>query len=306
MSLLSSLASIPLLFNTLFLWKPQDSTSAFVVIWLLRLVTFSLLFRSVVGPTILRLVSRKLRVQSVSLRSIRGIYFRAGKGVLHIDRIGLSYHRPSALDASRFSIRVEGFRLELVKTEGQRPARTPPSRRASHTNHPWLHTYIPALLRVGSALRAVLWDVYASLEPYVRPVLRAAVVHMLRLMIRALPILTQVVDLEVDSAIITSPVVAGAELVVRRAKIHTSIAFTQLDNSKATGKLAPPPARAFHRRFASVANFNTRLKNSFRRTWDIAWGSTQVEAALSLNVHEVLGVATYALLKELKSPMTGE
>ncbi|KIP10738.1 hypothetical protein PHLGIDRAFT_22173 [Phlebiopsis gigantea 11061_1 CR5-6] len=306
MSLFNSLSSIPLFFSTLFLWKPQDSTTAYIIIWSLRLVTFSLIFRSFLGPTILRLVSRRLRVQSVSLRSIRGIYFRAGKGILHIDRVGWSYHRPSALDASRFSIRVEGFRLELVKLEQVVQPKTFAKGLGQQGRSSRLSESVPTFLHVSLVGRYVSNALYSSLEPYARPVLRAAVVAALRVMIRALPALTQVVDLEVDSAVITSPVIPGAELIARKAKINTSVVFTQLDNSNAADKLTPPPGRTVHRRFASVANFNTRVKNSFRRTWNRAWGSTQVAAALSLNVQEVLGVANGLLLREIKSTISGE
>ena len=303
------LSSIPLFFSTLFLWKPEDSITAYIIIWVLRLITFSLIFRSFLGPTILRLVSRRLRVQSVSLRSIRGIYFRAGKGILHIDRVGLSYHRPNALDASRFSIRVEGFRLELVKPDRttQRTGKTTPSKGAGQQKRSSsLSDSVPILLRISLALRSVFLAVYSTLEPYVRPALRVTVVSILRMMIRALPALTQVVDLEVDSAVISSPLIPGAELVVRKAKINTSVVFTQLDNSSAADRLVPPPGRAVHRRFASVANFNTRVKNSFRRTWNRALGSTQIAAALSLNVQEVQGLASNILLKELKTSSAGE
>ncbi|EKM59200.1 uncharacterized protein PHACADRAFT_169675 [Phanerochaete carnosa HHB-10118-sp] len=305
MSLLQHLSSVPLFFSTLLLWKPKDSTLAYLVIWLLRIIIFSLLFRSFLGPTILRLVSRRLRVQSVSLRSIRGIYFRAGNSMLHIDRIGLSYHKPSALDASRFSIRVEGFRLELAKTGQQRPLKRSSTGNTQKQRVSVLDAY-PALQRALAMLKPAGQWVWSSLEPYVRPTLRAAVVSVLRVMIRALPTLTQVLDLEINSAIVSSSVISGAELVVRKAKFHTSVAFTQLDNSNTTTRPVPvTPTRAIHRRLASVANFNTRVKNSLRRTWGRAWGSTQVAVALSLNIHEVLGVASDVLLEELKSPIRG-
>ena len=241
----------------------------------------------------------------MSLRSIRGIYFRAGKGILHIDRVGWSYHRPSALDASRFSIRVEGFRLELVKPDQVAQRKTSAKSSKQQRRSTPLSDAIPSFLRVSLAIRYVSNALYSLLEPYVRPALRATVVAALRVMIRALPALTQVVDLEVDSAVITSPVIPGAELIARKAKVNTSVVFTQLDNSNAADKLTPPPGRTVHRRFASVANFNTRVKNSFQRTWNRAWGSTQVAAALSLNVQEVIGVANSLLLKEMKSPKQG-
>lgn len=312
MAFLQSLAVLVLFFSTLVIRKPHDSRSASLILWLLRAVTFSLLFRSFLGPTILRLISNRLRVQSVSLRSIRGIYFRAGKGILHVDRVGLSYHRPSGQSASRFSIQVEGFRLELVKPDhnGPRKPNVPFTPDAQSRKKMAKH----AAARTWVATRSLTASAYSTLEPYVRPALRKFVVSVLRLMIRALPALTQVLDLELDSVVITSPtVVPGAELVVSKAKVHTSIAFTQLDNSKpgsmsrsdvGLGKEGPGAPR--HRRFASVADLNTRIKNSFRRTWDRAWGSTHVAASLLLDIHEVSGFASRDVVVEVKGYAAGQ
>lgn len=314
MALFQSLAVFALFSSTLVIQSPQDSKSAAFVIWLLRIVTFSLLFRSFLGPTILRLISRRLHVQSVSLRSIRGIYFRAGKGILHIDRVGLSYHRPSEQNASRFSIRVEGFRLELIKPEQGAAARKSRTSSGQESDRCGNKLARGAATRTWCAARAVTTAAYTFLDPYARPVFRKAVVSGLRIVIRALPALTQVLDLEIDSAVVTSPtIVPGAEFVVSKAKIHTSIAFTQLDNSKpvATAKsfaavVQMAQAQAKHRRFASVADLNTRIKNSFKRTWDRAWGSTHVAASLLLDVHEVFCVATKELVEEVKGPTPGE
>lgn len=310
MALVHTLALLALFFSTLVINKPQESKSAAFVVWLLRAVTFSLLFRSFLGPTILRLVSRRLRVQSVSLRSIRGIYFRAGKGILHVDRVGLSYHRPSEQGASRFSIRVEGFHLELVKPDNKAAPKSKQSAAQRGENGSKLARQ--AATRSWGAARSVGTTVYTSLEPYVRPVLRKAVISGLRIMIRALPALTQVLDLEIDSAVVTSPtIVPGAEFVMSKAKIHTSIAFTQLDNSKPQAMtfatvVQMAQAQSRHKRFASVADLNTRIKNSFRRTWDRAWGSTHVAASLLLDIQEVFGVASRSLLEEVKGPDPGQ
>lgn len=297
--MIKHLASIPLFLNTLFLWKPQDSPSATVIIWLLRIVTFSLFFRSFVGPSILRLLSSRLRVQSVSLRSIRGIYFRAGKAVLHVERVGLGYHRPSAESASRFSIRVEGVRLEITKADCK--VWKPFTRKRSRVPRLEDLAPFPLALLVWSAVRAAGVWVYTISEPFVRPVIRAVIVSLLRVVIRALPALTQVLDLEVDSVVVTLQSVAGAEFIVHKVKVQTSVVFTQLDNSASSGVNPTLTQQTRHRRFASVADFGTRVKNSFRRSWGRAWGSTQVAASLRVDVHEVLGVASQPLLKQLNT-----
>ena len=296
MSLALSLAVIALFSSTLIITKPKDSTSATVVLWLLRIVTFSLLFRSFLGPTILRLLSSRLRVQSVSLRSIRGIYFRAGKGILHIDRVGLSYHRPHQHSASRFSIRVEGFHLELVNSEFKEKRK---SKSAGSNEHGRTKVATRVARKTWSIARRMASALYTAMEPYARPVLRKFVMWAFRIAIRSLPTLTQVLDLDLDSAIITAPsVVPGVEAVVNRARVSARMAFTQLDNSR-DGVLDNVPPLARHRRFASVADLNTRIKNSFRRTLGRAWGATRVAVSLTLEIEEIACLATRALLAEV-------
>ncbi|OBZ70456.1 hypothetical protein A0H81_09962 [Grifola frondosa] len=51
------------------------------------------------------------------------------------------------------------------------------------------------------------------------------------------------------------------------------------------------PYTARHKRFASVADWNARVKSSLRRTWERAWGATQVAASVSLAVKNVTGNA---------------
>ncbi|KAI0702885.1 golgi-body localization protein domain-containing protein [Cytidiella melzeri] len=292
-----SFTVIALFCSTLVISKPQDSASATVVLWLLRVVTFSLLFRSFLGPAILRLVSSRLRVQSVSLRSIRGIYFRAGKGILHIDRLGLSYHRPHQHSASRFSIRVEGFRLELVKAERTTKRKF---RSSAEDEQSRKKRAARAAKRTWVIARVVAASVYSAFEPHARPVLRKAVIAVFRIIIRALPALTQVLDLDLDSAVVSSPsIVPGAEIVLSRTRIHAGVAFTQLDNS-ADGVLDGVSTLVKHRRFASVADLNTRVKNSFKRTLGRAWGSTHVAASVTLEIDEVGCLATRLLLEQVE------
>lgn len=296
------LAAIPLLLNTLLLWKPQNSISATVVIWLLRIITFSLLFRSFIGPLILRLISSRLRVQSVSLRSIRGIYFRAGNRILQVERIGIGYHRPSADAANRFAIRVEGLRLEVTKAADGTLEKSLSRRRTIRLPKREDLAPFPLAHAIWSLVRNVVVWVYTSCEPFVRPVVRRSMVYTLRFVIRALPALTQVLDLEVDSATVTLQKIPGAEFTVRKVKVHTSVAFTQLDNSTAALANAPFVQQPRHKRFASVADLGTRIRNSMRRSWEYAWGSTQVAASLSVHVGELLCEASQALLETIDIP----
>lgn len=259
----------------------EPSLGATLLVWVVRILTLSLLFRTYIGPTIVRLVSRRLRIRSVSLRSIRGIYFKAGSGTWKVERVGLSYHRPSPGQASRFSVKVEGVSLALDGHTGdhiRRPS-TENGRKRTKAN--------PSRF-VRRALWSLVSSVYTALDPYFRPAIRSFFVYLLRLGIRALPAITHVVDFELDSAILTHATLPGVNFSVGEAKLHTSVslAYRPTVIAVANGTKQPPMG---HRRFASVADWNARVKGSVRRTWDRAWGATQVSASVNLQVKSVAG-----------------
>ena len=91
---------------------------------------------------------------------------------------------------------------------------------------------------------------------------------------------------------------------ISKARFHAGVAFSQLDNSK-DGVVHDVPVVSRHRRFASVADFNTRVKNSFKRTLNRAWGSTHVTVSLSLDVEEIGCMASSSLLEEAKGYLKG-
>lgn len=258
------------------------SLGASLVVWTVRILTVSLLFRTYIGPATVRLVSKRLRIRSVSLRSIRGVYFKAGSGTWKIDRVGISYHRPSLGKASRFSFKVERLSLELDGQSSHAPRKTSTTdkgRVPSKTN--------PSRF-LGRASWMVLSTVYTTVEPYCRPAVRSFFVALLRVGISALPALTHVVDFELDSAVITFTALPGVSLSVGDAKLHTRVSLAYLPSAVAVeGSKERSPAG--HRRFSSVADWNARVQGSVRRTWDRAWGATQVMASVILQVKNVNG-----------------
>ncbi|KZT74332.1 hypothetical protein DAEQUDRAFT_761200 [Daedalea quercina L-15889] len=270
---------------------------AFILVWVARIVTLSFIFRTYAGPALLKLVSKRLRVRSVSLRSIRGIYFRAGSGTIRIDRVGISYHRPSPTTASRLTLVVEGFKVELSKD--QEPQLRPSLKRRRST---------PAT-RFGDQTRfatsVALRSTWNFLDPYVRPLIRTSIVSVLRFVIRALPALTQVIDFELDSAVVTYAAIPGVELVLKQARVKTKVSLTIVDNVLIPGAPAAPHPQPFrgHRRFASVADWNARVQNSLRRTWDRAWGATQVTASLSLRLQGISATASPLALKDMPTAL---
>ncbi|OCH92936.1 hypothetical protein OBBRIDRAFT_802282 [Obba rivulosa] len=279
----------------LLLYGSQQGSSAWtvLVLWAIRIVTLSLLFRTYIGPSILNHVSDRLRVQSVSPRSIRGIYFRSKAGTWRIERVGISYHRPAIGVAGRFSFMVEGLLLELAKTSGQ-DERSPPPRR--HSGRPRLADFAPSPLarNLWSIIRFIASTAYSFLDPYVRPIIRALFVGALRTIIRALPALTHVVDFELMSATITASSVPGLRIGISEAKIQTEVVLQTVENVPAVEQPVKRRQR-MHKRFQSVADWNARLSGSLQRTWDRAWGETRVMTTLTLLINNVSGIAPLSL-----------
>lgn len=280
-----------------------DNYSAWTVIllWTLRIISLSLLFRTYVGPYVFRLVSSRLRVRSVSLRSVRGIYFRAGSRTWTVDRIGISFHRLFSSQFSRISIKVEGLKLELSDAECR--SHLPP--KAAHNRPPRARSTSSLLAhKLWSLIYSCLSTIYRTIEPTARPIIRANFVAALRVAIRALPALTHVVEFELCSARLTHLSIQGAELEVRRARINTEISLSQVETGLRTGTIASE--RKHHRRRFSVADLNARLSNSLRRAWDRAWGTTRFTACVKLGVEDVMGRAPASAFKENHDPHDGQ
>nr|VWO95170.1 Uncharacterized protein [Ganoderma boninense] len=271
------------LFLHTILLRPLDDLSlwATLLIWAVRILTISLLFRTYIGPAVVRLVSNRLRIRSISLRSIRGVYFKAGNGTWRVDRIGISYHRPSSGYATRFSFQVQGLSLELdggSATNGAARPKVPKSRPAPSR----------VARRVWKIILLVFSSVYTSLEPHFRPRVRAFFVTLLRLAIRALPTLTNGVDFELDQATVFHSSISGVRVSVGQAKLQAAVSLAYLPSVVSADSAKIPNG---HRRFQSVADWNARLKGSVRRTWDRAWGATQVAASITLQVNAISGHA---------------
>lgn len=262
------------------LLRPLDDFSLWstIVIWIIRILTLSLLLRTYIGPTVVRLVYSRLRVRSISLRSVRGVYFKTGGGTWRVERIGISYHRPSFRTATRFSIQVQGLSLELNEQTNIRHNSSKTRRRSRPT---------PSRLarRLWKFVWALLSSAYTTLEPYCRPAVRRFFVASLRFLIRALPVVTNGLDFELDSATVSFAANPGVRLSVGQARLHSSVSLAYLPTVVSVDTVT-----AGHKRFASVADWNARVKSGFKRTWDRAWGATQVAASIALQVNAVTGI----------------
>lgn len=256
-----------------------------LLIWIVRIASISLLFRQYVGPSVLRLVSKRLRVRSVSLRSIRGIYFRSGKGTLRVERIGISFHRLFSSQFSRIFIKIEGLQLEISEDEAKGDSH---SRAAPHSRHT---SSKPVVLgrRLWSIVSRSISGLYRILDPTVRPIVRSAFVYALQIIIKAIPALTHVMEFELYSATFSHYALPETSIEVRRARVDTEISLSQVENNSRAEP--PPPEKQAHRRRFSVADLNARMTNSLRRAWDRAWGATRLSASITLGVKDVIGRA---------------
>lgn len=194
------------------LWStPNDSPWSALGIWAVRFITFSLLFRTYIGPWILALLSTHIRVRSISLRSIRGLYIRAGNRTIRVERIRLSYRWSSVEGSSRLTLHIESLNLDFGKTE--------PKVNVSPRHHNrtlTLADFAPSPM--AYRLWSLISKIYVTLDPFFRPVLRTCVVTLLRRIIHWLPAITQALNFDLYTAVITFPDLPGTQITIEGEK----------------------------------------------------------------------------------------
>ncbi|TFK55958.1 hypothetical protein OE88DRAFT_1731595 [Heliocybe sulcata] len=252
---------------------------SYILVWLARIITFGLLLRTYVVPTVVRLCSRRVRVRSFSLLSVRGLYINAGGKKLHVERIRWSYHKPSPASAGRIAIRIEGVKVDLERSE--------PNAGQHETERRALRISDLAPFPVARRVWSIILRIIGYLEPTLRPLVRASFVMAMRLVIRIVPPLTHVVEFELDSAVVTFAALSGVSVVFKDATLHTSISFSQLEQVIWTERPQPTTHRRRHTRLMSVINWKDKFASSLERTWDRAWGKTQGDATISLKIKRV-------------------
>ena len=206
----------------------------------------------------------------------------------NIDRIGLSYHRPSKTQASRLTVVVQGLKLEITKPPDEP---TPPSPKPTpvHRRRPTLADFSPS--PIAFKARQVIYAIYAGLEPYFRPLIRASIVFLLRLLIRCLPTLTQVLDFELVSAELSLAELPDIQFKLKELGVSTKIVFTQVE--RVAFKPRPSSSRPLHRKhssFLSMADWKTRLSDNIYRTWAGAWGNTRGTASLTIHSNDLSAI----------------
>jgi hypothetical protein len=278
--------------NILFVASPDDSLWTTAIIWFVRVATLLVVLRNHIAPYVLERIAggiRNVRVRSISLRSIRGIYVKRGIQTWRVDRIGISYRSATGEGSSRFTVKIEGLRLEIGRT-----GRVLSKASASLPKHKRRLTLADLS---PSPLAFYLWSIvariYAFVEPYLRPVIRSVTVACIRVFIRCLPALTQALHFDLDYAEVTFLASPQSCLRIKEATLHTQLNFTQLEDVILSAENDFGGTSSRSARYMSMAALRTRLLKSFERTWERAWGKTQGTASITMTISSVSGLTPF-------------
>jgi hypothetical protein len=256
------------LLRLLFFASPASSLWAVSIIWTARFVTLALLIRTYFAPTVIRILSKKLRVRSISLRSIRGLYLRTGLAVYNVERIKLGWRWVAQDKTVRVRITVENLSVELLSSNRRKKAKTSQVRR------------MPTLADLNSS--PITPSVSTLLSYIIRPVATVVIRALIRLVVAVLPTLTQIVEVELDNTKITSRPHGGVTMTFETVSLSSYLVFLPSDAksfggavSRTVGTHSPTPDSGIHRRFM-VGSGGERV-----------WANTRALAKLSLNISEI-------------------
>ena len=279
--------------HLLLIGTPDDALWTSIFLWLVRIICFSLLLRTYLGPWLLALMSDHIRVRSISLWSIRGLYIRKGSLTWRVERIG--YVWSSVQGSRRLALKIDGLSVHIAKGgEGQT---TQTNRR--HKRNLTLADLNP------SPLAQYLWHLTSTLitflEPYLRPILRTYVVGCLQIGIQWLPRITQALSFDLQSTVITLADMPGTKIIAHEISLHTTLALTQLEQTSGSEDVKPSPKRSDNRKSLNMDLWKRRLAESFHRSLDKAWGETRGTATLSLTMANIIGTMPTLSLQGMAS-----
>lgn len=263
----------------IFLGSPTDGLWSFFVLWLVRVITYSLLLRTYFIPWLLARMSNRLRVRSISLRSIRGIRFRKGAQTWTVERVSYSW---SAEGSRRLAVKIEGLTLDFGK-EDPKPAT---SHQKRHKRNLTLADLDPS--PIARRLWGIVWTVTTFLEPYFRPFLRTYLMACLRLVIKWLPKLTQALSFDLHSCVVTFAEIPGGKMSAERISLHMALALTQVAQIVVTND-EPTTSNKDVGVIQSFGFWKKRFADGFQRSLDTALRETHGTAKVSLKVSNLDG-----------------
>ena len=262
----------------IFLGSPTDDLWSLFILWLVRVITYSLLLRTYFIPWLLARMSNRLRVRSISPRSIRGIRFRKGAQTWMVERVSYSW---SVEGSRRLAVKIEGLTLDFGKED--KPATSYQKR---HKRNLTLADLDPS--PIARRLWGIVWTVTAFLEPYFRPFLRTYLMACLRLVIKWLPKLTQALSFDLHSCVVTFAEIPGGKMSAETISLHMALALTQVAQIVVPND-EPTTSNKEAGVIQSFGFWKKGLADGFQRSLDTALRETHGTAKGSLKVSNLDG-----------------
>jgi hypothetical protein len=259
--------------------SPTSSPWSSLAVWAARVLTIALLTRTYGLPTLVAMLSKRVRVRSVSLRSVRGLYLRSGRATITSERIKLGLRWVPDARALRMRITVQNLDIQIAEPLSRKKAER--AARRAHRRMPTLADLDPSP-HAWSAVSTLT----SSISRALRPAATAIAVALLRLVVLALPTLTQVLEIELDTVSIVSAS-TGARLDLNHATLSSRLEFSPADGvepasgSPAAARLGKEGVSTMLGRLTAFLRFLS-LQNTEK-----AWSSTQCNISLSLSVGDI-------------------
>ena len=261
-------ASLALGLVLLLKWPTSASSWILLASWPAGVLFFSYIARAYLAPYVLMRCSSHIRVRSVSLRSIRGLYFRKGSRTWRIDRFAYSYRSSADDGPRRLFFGIEGFTLEIDPP----PAPRPPPPRTTHRRGLTLADLSPSPLALY--LWSVISGLYIVFDPAVRPIIRLVVTAVLQQVIRFIPRLMETVQVDIDRAVVSCIGSPQAELIVQNVTFKGHVSFAQSPRFHPTGDYVPSSDQTLNARALAMGAWKSRLSSGFQRAWIRTWNDT--------------------------------
>ena len=260
------LASLVLALLLAFKWPTTTSSWVTLACWPLGAVVFLYVARVYLAPYILMRCSSHVRARSVSLRSIRGLYFRKGNRTWQIDRFVYSYRSSTDGGPRRLSFRIEGLKLVIE------PARVPQPPLRTHRRGLTLADFSPSPLALW--LWSIISSLYVVLDPALRPVIRLVVTAILRQVVHFIPRLMETVQVNIDQAVVSYVGSPQVQLTAQDVVFKGHVAFAQSPLLYPVRDHLPSTNQVLSARALAMGAWKSRLSNGFHRAWTRTWNDT--------------------------------
>lgn len=253
---------------------------------IIRTIVVLVIFRRNIAPFLLAKVTRRIRARSISILSIKGLYFYSAGRTWRVERIGWSFH-PWA--ESRLSVKIEGLRLDIAKpnTFNQRHMTSQPLATPQRSM---------VILRAALASLEWLWGwlIMSSPLTWLRNAISSGFILVARLFIRCLSSLTQHLDFELDSGVISFGALSGTQVIIRGATLATKVEFSQMD------KDAEVPSSDSRRlrvegRWSTSHHWNLMILSGADRFWERIWGQMEGFVAVHVAIREIVALSPLSL-----------